>query len=432
MSTPMDWDQFLVKDSPAEDKWSQFAVESPTGQVKRHLLRSGARAGEMLLGLGGEIREAPGNLMRFGEKLITGKVTPESKFESFVKKVIFPPAISGLPTSSEVREKLTKPLSGEYLEPRTKGEELSDEVVQDLTALMIPIKGRIPFMRALGSEVAAQSLKQGIKLGGGSEETQELAKLGGFFLGNVLSQPKVKAYKDALYKKANSLRPEYASTDALNLESDLNTLKTHLKRGGTATSKTKALEKIDEVLGKIEGEEISVVELEEFKKTINEARSGLYQEAGLDKKGKRLAKRNLDDVSKSIDKTLAGYGKENPEWFKSYKEANAAHAAIEQSKKMSKFIWGVGKKFGIPVAMLELFGLHAAPGLALGAIKGVGLLGGGVKSAEFLTRVLAKPALRKHYLNVLKNAGHENVRITIKDLDRLEKAMREEGMFDQE
>jgi len=118
--------------------------ESWLGAGARHVARSVARGAESVVGL-------PGDVMQFASDI---GVVPE-----FNENMPRP-----LPTSGEIREKVTKPLTGQYLEPKGKGEEFSDEVASDLATFMLPIKGKLPFkgavVRAVGGNVASLMAKE--------------------------------------------------------------------------------------------------------------------------------------------------------------------------------------------------------------------------------------------------------------------------------
>jgi hypothetical protein len=214
-------------------------------------------------------------------------------------------------------------------------------------------------------------------------------------------------YVSSLYSEAESLLPANAQTSARNLRNQLGTFITNLRRGGTALSKTAAMTKAKEIRSKIQGGNIDVKELTEFKKSINEARAGLYAEQGLDKKGKALAKRNLDELSKHLDEALTQYGQQNPQWYKPYKMANEGYGAIANSKKVSNWIGKVIKQHPIHSGAAlggALIG-HALNPKAL-AVTGIGY--GLIKSGELVSRIVKSKVLRKYYTDAIKSAMKEN------------------------
>lgn len=196
--------------------------ESAVGTIGRTLARSTARAAESVLGLPGEITEGISSLVGAGEKAIFGeKKTPQKidlssgllkKINSTIKSFTgydspLPDQLS-LPNSEDIKEYITKPigklLPEGTLEPKTDWEKLSDEIISDGIPLLIPIKGKIPFARALKISGLSNLSSWLSKKLGFSEKGQAAAKLGTTLLTTFASPGIVNKY-------AKTLKPTQAA-----------------------------------------------------------------------------------------------------------------------------------------------------------------------------------------------------------------------------
>jgi len=430
MTSAYNWDQFKLAESPKPQTqpsissfdWNQFpeaktSTQKGLDEVKRHLTRSAIRSAETLAGLPGDVVNAPYNVAKLA--------VPKGQEKNFdqvknIAKYLIPGG--NLPTSSDLKD-ISDKLSGGYTEPQSNVEKKSDDIISDFISLAMPIKGKIPFARSLGTSLAANLAESGVNHLGGEEGSQTATKLGTTFLLTALNPKGAGNYGKGLYKEAQDLLPKNARTDARHLSGELRRFKQELSKGGSAPSKSKALTKIDEILKTSKNGQLSVDELTNFKKTINEARAGLYDEFKTDKVGRASAKRNLDRVSKSIDKALDQYGQTNPAWNKAYRSANEVHGAIEQSKKVSNFVGKVLKQH----PHLASSGAVAQMVFAPKTLPLVGLGAAGVKSGEWMARISKSPVLRKYYMNVVNAALKQDSAEVVKDLEKLDSASKSEG-----
>jgi hypothetical protein len=331
-----------------------------------------------------------------------------------------------LPTSTDIRENVTKYLFGEKLEPKNEWERKADDLVSDFTALALPLPGQKlkllrPALTALGGNIASDIIGRM----GGSHKSQTYAKLGTFLVGSLIHPKEAANLKDQLYSEARAARPTDAVVTAKNLYPKTKNLKNTLKKGGEAQSKSGALKKLDEIERSIKDGNIEVEELESFKRSINESLSGLYDEFKTNKVGRKAAKKNLQDVSKIIDETLREYGKENPQWEAAYRPANEVHGAIESSKKVRRSIVRHAKHLGFPALLAELGLYHAGGTLTAGVTTAAGaaVLGGG----EVVARIMRSPTLRKHYSNLINAALKDDVVAMGQNLQKLDSELRKEN-----
>lgn len=430
MTQSFDWSKFetvspapndISNQSQQSFDWSQFEQAglnpSHASEALRHTARTGSRIAETLAGLPGDILDLPKKIIKYGAEKITGKAQPELDQGSKIAKKLLP--FANLPTSSEIREK-TKEMSAGYLEPKSEKEEISDEIASDFASLAVPLKTKIPFLKslgkALGISVGATAASEGASLLGAEQGGKTASKVGTMFLLSAFNPKGANKYVNSLYEEARNLVPKGAKAPAKQLSKQLIDLQSQLNKGGAAASKTKALQKISEIKSTISGGKVPVEELTEFKKSINEMRSGLYEEFKSDKVGRASAKRNLDSVSGIIDNSLAEYGVKNPKWENIYRSANEAHGAIQQSKKMSRAVERMlkglpGKHWGILAA--ELF-LSPKTAVATSAAYG------GLKGVELLIRIVKSPALRKYYMGAVGAAAKQDSAAFSRNMEKLD------------
>lgn len=385
----------------------------------RHVARSASRIGETLAGLPGDIIEAPANLMNYAIEKITGKPNEGFREAKKTAKKFLP--FGNVPSSGEIREK-TKELSGGYLEPKGKGEELSDAIVSDFASLAIPIKGKIPFLRSLGTSLGANLAAEGAELLGAGEKGKAATKIGSMFLLSAFKPNGAKKFGDDLYKQAEKLVPEGATVSAENLLKSTEKLKEQLKKGGSAPYKTPALTKINEIASKVDYDRIPVDELTQFKIDINKARSSLYGDVNLDKGGRAMAKRNLDSTAKVVDDALKEYGHANPEWQKAYRSANEVYGAIAQSKQVSNSIQKLIKSYPHASAAALAGKLFLAPKSTPALVAGYGAL----KTGELITRIAKSKTLQGYYQGVVKAALKDDAAAMSKYLNKLDAGLKKE------
>ena len=386
---------------------------------QRQLGQHTARAAETILG-------APRALGEFLESLVPEQaLTKGAEFVGLEKPVTKALEIGKkfapyklFPKKEDVRE-FGKTLFGQTFEPQTITEKKAGELTEDFTSLAFPFfSGPVKIIKPLLVSVGAHLGKEIAGMAGAGKNTQNFIKQGLMVVGSLYNPKGLDKFKDDLYQEARNLRPSDATVTAKNLRSKLENFKKELQLGGSARSKEMALKKADEILGKIENDNIQVRELEEFKKTINEAKTELYKDINLTKTGIKSAKRNLNNVSSIVDKGLEEYGKTNPEWEAFYRPANEAHGAIAESKKVSNLINKNYKKFATP-GLAALFGATKLVGGLPTA--GVGVAGvAALKTGELIARIMKSPTLSKYYSQVILDAlkgNAEGLKDNMKKLD---------------
>lgn len=421
--------------SPLSSSQKMITEETPVQGMKRELARSGARAGEVILG-------SPANML---EMMIRGlnwvaKKTPGGKPKTEEELQEF---LSFTPTSSNIK-KFHEKYTGEYLKPQTPAEEKSDEILSDVVSILNPIeigtkgykaykaaKKGFDILKDVGKIVRNRLLIAGT--GQIGEETAEFfgaekdlaskIKFGSTFLASLVSKNGLRGvenYKDKLYDEARSLRPQNARFNAKTFEYELNKQEKNLMKGDpNAAYKREAKRLIDVARNKIQTGEVPVEELEKLKVDVNQSRSGLYTQQDLGKSGQKLAKKELDRLSQTLDRGLMKYGRSNPKWFEKFRDAQKTHGAIEESKKVANFIQRNAhlEKSGPGAIALEVLTGH--PGAILPTLGAAGAGTVALKSGEIMTQIWKSPKLRSYYLNVLKGALNEDANFLNYNLNKL-------------
>lgn len=404
--------------------------ESLGSNIGRQVGRTGARVAETVLGAPrafGEFLESVVPEKAIGQ--LAGKLglqEPVEKGFEFAKRNA---PYKLFPESQQIRKDISQGLFGKKLEPKNEWERKADDLISDFAALALPISGsKLKFLKpallALGGTVASE----GIEALGGTEKQKTYGKIGTILAGSFINPKGADKLSKDLYSQARSARPIDAKVSGKKLNDSVDNLEKQLKKGDpSAGSKRKSISLINDIKSKIKNGEIEVEELEQFKRDINEARSGLFEEFKVDKVGRKSAKRNLDTVSKYVDNALKEYGKTNPEWEAFYRPANEVHGAIANSKRARNWVIKNMKSIGFPALAGELGLYHfVSPAAAGVGLTGVGLGAAGVGASEVLSRVMKSPTLRKYYTNAMTGALKEDAVVVHENLKKIDQELRKE------
>lgn len=409
--------------------------ESNIAAATRHTARTAARGTETILGTIGNIREFSKNAGEWiGEKgrQVLGKppITEEQKaqIQKEMKQSswnLLEGLIDAFPTSQQLRENVTQPLTGEYLEPQGYGENLSDEVFSDLAGLLIPIKGaggklKIPFARAIGTTLFANTTGELAKAYGLDPTEAGYTKMGAMLLAGFMGRGGARKYANNLYKEAIDMIPEGSVMNGKGLLNQVDSYISTLKKGGVSPQKQPALSLANQLRKKIiqAGGDVSVEELPAFRRSVNDYR--FNRQSGLTDSGRYFLDR-FDDI---LNNQLMDYGKQNPAFLRKYRDANTGLAGFNRSNKIASYI---SKQFDIsklsPDTLLVL-GMHTmnnpsfASKIALSSVT--------AKAAQMMHRIGKNPVLRQYYINVLENSMKENAPAMARNLEKLDKALAEE------
>lgn len=380
-----------IKKQETEPEESYF--ESGVRKISGNLVRGF----ESILGIPGEFQE----LAEYITKPLAEMIIPVSENKKELAKTRL------IPTSSELRKK-TKELTGEYLEPRGKGEESA----QEISSLVGSLVGPMSFRKALGIAVGSQSAKEGLKLFGASPTTQEAGKFGTMLGLSMINPNGIKKFWSGLYEKREALTPVGTIVDGTKLEKAASDVISQIKKGTIAPSEAKVLDQAEKVLAKIQNGKVDLNEMVATKRSLNE----IAGDPELFKRGQHL----FPKLQKAVDSTLALHP--NKEAVKLGKMADEAFSAFHESQKLSKYIKKiVGDKPLKSVALSAgIEALSGHPEAIIPTLVGAATISSGVKSYELVNRIFANPTTRKYYLDLLINASKQNSVSTKRTLEKLD------------
>lgn len=345
-------------------------------------------------------------------------------------------------------EALSKTASKGYLAPQGEWEEKSDEVFKNLGRLL---NGRAmpgprnpgppprfnqvrKFAQDLGTSVAAEVAKEGVKVFGGSDETQEKAKLATLFTAGMMLQNvsgrTADNYVNGLYRQRDELIPKGASFGTAAIEDQLNSfINRRLKYGGPTPEKNTVLGVTEEILSRIQGRggQMSVDELLEMGRNVNRNSASVYMQP-LDKAGVRAARSLYGELNGVLNNVIEGQlGTLSPQALQIHRQAQSGWGALQGSRKFQHAIRGAikGTPFKTGVASMlggSLVAPQAASGLAAGAALGAGILSTG----EALSRIYLSPTMRHYYSQAVMNSFRENLPAMMHALKKLDEAYYQE------
>lgn len=410
MTSELGFDFIPEEELIKEQKPEEGFVEE---QIGRRAQRYGTRAAETLGGLPGDII----GLVRSIKESTVG-ITPREKLSPFQQAGR--DFLEAIPTSDDIRA-----VSAEYepqLQPKNKFEEVEDEVVSDFASLAIPVKGKVPFARALGLSFIGNAGKEVVDAFGGGDTAQEATKLGMMVFSGMFGKGRgINKHISNIYNKAREAVPvgqkfAYSGKNLANLES-------RLLKGTVNEAKAPVLQIIEDIKTK-SGSKLgstglmSVDDAVEFDKNINHAI----------KKSTDSAKTGwLKQLKKSHASEMETYAKENPTWGETFKEAKQAYQGIAQSERIQSYI----KKnlslrdFGHAALALGMEE-HFFPGKTAGTVAAGAALSGAAYMGEVARRITKNPALRKYYANVLNASLNENKAMLVRNMKGLNSTMKKD------
>ncbi len=384
-----------LKQAEAPEDAGQLAI--------RNIARGGARAAEAFMGLPGDIVQGGLGLANMGIEKLTGGESPLPKE--------LPVA-----TSDWYRQNITKPLTGEYLEPKGKIERGIDDVIGDFTSLMVPIGpalgvGKAAAAAGLGN--IADWVSEGI---GASEVKRGLAKAGAMLLATAVNPGSLKKHMKGLYNAAEASIPEGAVVFANPIRNQIAKTNEKLKWGGSTPIKNEIKAKIGELEGKINNGRIPVKDVWAFKRDFNELianKGGLPELQGIEK--------DLTPFVHSLDETLGKYGKINNKFkYKELKQADDIWQGMNVHSGVKKFLRHTVTPKNIIVG--GLFGMTHPHALAKGIPAAVAARAG----VEAIEPVLRSKAILNYYLKTAASAAVKDKNATIRNFKNLEKVVERE------
>lgn len=425
-------------------QWDTFnSVEDESFDLPRQVARTGSRIAETIFGLPAEIRNFGNSLVEsivpplasdiralMGKDRLTSKQKKEIQNKIENEKNILQKGLDNLPTSEQLKEFSSNITSG-FTDPQNAQEEFADDIVSLGTSLLIGQKDPTKFRnlaKATGMAIGAKGVGKTIDLLGGTPREETAGEVGSLFIMNLLSKRGfANKFVSEKYNRAREYIPKNTMIETGNLDSKLNNLKKTLKTGLPKTSpvKNEVLKTIDELGEKIAGGALPVEDLVQSYHDINDKLLSKDLFDNLKKAGKVKLRRQYDSVKKVIDSELAEYGKDNPPFYKEWKEANRAKAVLASSENAKDFV----------LSNMKTLPGHLATGMAIKLFMGAPALtaaGGGFaayQTGKILNRIAKDPSLRKYYTQAIGAATKENMPAFVNSLNRLEKELKKKEDF---
>jgi len=383
-----------------EESTSQPESSLQTGF--RNIARLTARGAESLAGLPGDIESG----LRTAGNWVVNKLTGVSELV---------PTQPSLPTSEQIRKEVTQPLGGEYLAPQGEAEQFGDAIVSDLVPLLLPLKGKIPFTRALASAGFGNLASWGVKQAGLGVGAQTGAKLGTMIATSLVGPAGLNRYMNSLYQTAESSIPEGAAISAKPVIENIDRLKKIINKGISTESKDAVGKIINGIEGKIKNGFLPVDEAIEIKRNINEVVRDLRGATGIQKM--------LPSITNSLNEVITNYGKGNRSFLRNFREAEGVYKGINEASKITSFLQKnvTLDKFLTPITGI-LLGLY--PFSSTGKI--VGSLFGAKKGLPVIESLFRSPSIRRYYAKALAASAAKNVPVMLKNVKSLDIALAKE------
>lgn len=412
-------------------------AESSLGYLGRTGARTLARGAESVLGLPGDIAGGLLGLSNYAIDKVTGHKPLPSRLP--------------IPTSEDIRNNVTKPLTGNYLEPQGSTEGFWDDIVGDAATLLVPVKGKVPFKKALvgalGRSAAGNTAKWAAEGVTGSPLVGAVAKIGSMALAGTSGGRKhLEGLKKSSYDNAFKNVPEKTKIDVRPQKFQIDKLKNKISTSDIPDKKflLERIESFDKLVSKnIPSEVKSSGLLDQFGKPITQttsAREGgkaLLQEIINLKQGwnQHLGDANLSKQSKNYLKKMVGianesvnnYGSKNPKFYKDYKIGEELTNALQGTNYVQKFLSKsplLQSTVKNPIVK-HLLGVGAVTAITTKPLQsaslGAGVLGvyESAKAYQLLSR---SPEARKYYKALIQDSLKNDSKAAAKNLEKLDKA----------
>lgn len=383
--------------------------ESNIGYLGRTGARTLARAGESIIGLPGDVASGLIGLTNYGISKATGKPGPIPDIP--------------LPTSEAIRRNITKPLTGEYLEPQGRGEKFYDEIIGDAAALLVPLKGKVPFakaaMGALAKSAVGNIAKWGAEEVTGSPLVGIGAKIGSMALAGTLGGRKVLTdLKTKSYDEAFSKIPKNIKFDLSPEKNKLQKLANTISRGDRPDKafmldRLHSINNITNKSGTVSLEEAINLK-QDWNKYLSDpslpksSRDGLKQAVGI------------------INDGIKRYGSTNPSFYNPYKIAEELTGALQSTNYMQKVLAKhpyLQDSIKNPLLQKALWGgaLYGVSKVPFPTVAAIGAGAYGIKESAKLYQLLSKsPIARKYYKEVVESALKNDIKAVRKNLSKLD------------
>lgn len=412
-------------------------AQESTGQaIGRGIARSGARAVESIVGM-------PGDLIALGRDIVSGVTGADLGNRTL------------LPESKDIRERVTEPLTGDYLKPQGAGEAFLDQIVGEAASLLLPsgvvgkaakAGSKLGAAKTIGKAAAKATAKSALAnvSGWAAEEMgagpigQAAVRIGSVALANGIGaltggRKALQNLKDTSYKQAQdalkgnptiNIAPELRKIDKLISKinkSDIADKDFLVKRlenvKEIATKKVPAMagKRVPSGLLDFEGKPLTtrlkgtpgvkggIAPIKDLLR-IKQGWNDQVSTKELTKMGNHYYKEGMDIIKGAIGR----YGAKNPDFYKPFLQAEDIHKGMVASNWILDKYNKVGNSLKNPLTNALLFGA----GSGLPKVSATGIVGfiGAHEIARAVSLINNSATARQYYKNALKSALTGNKR----------------------
>ena len=406
-------------------------------ETLRHVTRTGSRMVEQALGFIPAMRDLAQSPMAFNENIEPNMLSKQ------INKIF-----DILPTSEDLQQK-SEELTGGYTTPQGDWEKKSDEVFKTFANLMtggqraiaqgaatrLPaaLQPMVKMARNLGMSVGAEAAKDGVKLYGGDEGSQEAAKLGslllmGLTLPRLTGEANPRNYLSSIYGERDALIPNGTMVTPTGIQSQLEQFIAREVATGPTPEKNQALPVIRGFLDQIRDRSLPMDDLLEMYTNVNRNRSAVMSK-DIGAAGARRARQMWGKVANIFNEGIEGnLGSISPEALALHRSANAGWETMMRSQSVSNFVMDKIKNKSMNTGVASLFGggIFYNPVAALKTVGAAGFAGTGLKGIEMAYRFVRNPTLRHYYNQVIENAIRENGPGTVRAMQKLDESYAKE------
>ena len=405
-SSPKSWDQFQTTET-YQGEPDPTSDESTWGYLTRIALSNVARGSEGFLGKFGDIEKAGRKMLPKGSMGLLG----DSLLEMMGRETF-------LPTSQELKENITLPLTGQYTKPRTKKESIAQEISGDIGSMG---RGtgtvRTQLINKLGIPAAATAAKETVDYLGFGEEKGQWAKSAAMVCLSLLNNVNASCYAANLMNEGRQAFGPNVAANVPRYENTINNASRNLLHGDPRT--TLAQQQIAGIRNDIQNGQTTMQDLMRRYDAINAAKRdrGLFT---LRRGDRDFAIRSINQVRDAVREEIRELGQFNPQGLQQWENGVNAFSVIHRTNAITnmadRMLTGPYSK----TAVTALFGagVWKSPMLTGGATAAAAPL---YKGGQVAIRVWNDPNLARYYWDALSAAARNDSALFLKNFEKLNK-----------
>lgn len=430
------------------DLQPQNKTESNQDFTGRSLGRTLARGAEAAVGLPGDIASGLFGLANTAGEYLTGKEKPLGTYEQLQERIptvnnpqdiqnivksfggnidesdlLATSPVKPFPTSEQIKKNVTEPLTGEALKPQTSGEQAWDDIVGDTVALFSsPSSGAKSIVksgvRALARSGISNAAKWATEAMTDSPFLGSVAKIGTNLLTGVYgARGQLNAIKEKSYEDAFKNLPKNTKINVKGTDDTFKDLYKTIAKGDNPEKDT-MLERLNAFFNVVDKNgKAPVKDLINLKQGWNR----WLQDKNLSKDARRLIRKGVQEVNNKIGE----YGKTNTAFFTPYKVGEELTAGFNSQSLFQQVVKSHPKleaaiKNPYVYSLLFHSGMKS---LTAGKAAKYALPLLGLNEASKIIQLISKsPTALKHYGNMLKAAGRNNIPVLGKEMAAFDKS----------